>query len=214
MPPDSSHSGPENRPPDDRQADDFWGSFRLLRYSHIFASAVREILELKFLRQVCPEGLTPSQFHLLQLMCHNGEHQIGEVAHFLGVSPPAATKNIDKLERLGLVVRTRSTGDRRATLLSSSEKGRRLVQDYERLKAAQFESILERFDQQELDQLADLLERFSVNLLEMADLGKGICLRCCAHWDEDCLVGRLRGGCPYQERRTTPATRVAAKRTP
>ena len=118
--------------------------FRLLRYTHIFASAVREILELKLLREISPLPLTLSQFHLLKLMTVNGQHQMGQLADFLGVSPPAATKNIDKLERLKLVVRNPSKGDRRATLLSVSPKGRRLVRKYEELKTARLSPVLER----------------------------------------------------------------------
>ena len=96
---------------------------QLLRYSHIFASAVRDLLELKVLREVTDDPLTLPQFHLLKLISLNGTHQVGEVAQFLGVSPPAATKNIDKLEGLGLVARRSSTRDRRATLLASSREG-------------------------------------------------------------------------------------------
>src|SRR3990172_1781993 len=106
----ASPGGPVERPGN--------GSFRLLRSSHIFASAVREILEQKLVREVSSVPLTLSQFHLLKLMHLNGRHQVGQVADFLGVSPPAATKNIDKLEALGLLVREPSKGDRRARLLS------------------------------------------------------------------------------------------------
>jgi hypothetical protein len=69
---------------------------RLLRYSHIFASTVREILESKLLREASPLPLSLSQLHLLKLMTLNGRHQVGELAGFLGVSPPAATKSVDK----------------------------------------------------------------------------------------------------------------------
>src|SRR3990172_12542924 len=141
------------------------GALQLLRSSHIFASAVREILELKLVREVSPVPLTLSQFHLLKLMFLNGRHQVGEVADFLGVSPPAATKNIDKLEAHGLVVRAPSKGDRRATLLSVSPKGRRLVRRYEALKTARLAPVLARFRPEELEQLKHLLERFSLLLL-------------------------------------------------
>ena len=121
------------------------GRFQLVRYSHIFASVVREVLEAKFLREVSPYPLTLSQFHLLKLIALNGGHQVGEVATVLGVSPPAATKNVNKLERLGLIVRNPSKGDRRATLLTPSAKGRRLVQKYEDLKADRLGPVLEEF---------------------------------------------------------------------
>lgn len=173
---------------------------RLVRHSHIFASAVREVLELKLVREVSATPLSLSQFHVLKLMSLNGEHQVGEVADFLGVSSPAATKNIDKLEALGLVVRSPSKGDRRATLLSVSAKGRRLVRRYEELKAARLSPVLEKFRPEEVEQLSRLLERFSVSLLEeeLAGGDDGSCLRCDAYLQSGCPVGRLRGGCPYQ----------------
>ncbi len=172
--------------------------FGLLRYSHIFASVVREILEIKLLNEVTSEPLTLSQLHLLKLISLNGKHQVGEVADFLGVSPPAATKNIDKLERLGLVARTPSKGDRRATLLESSRKGRELVQHYEELKEERLAPVLEAFTSEELSQLAYLLEKFSVNLIGAQD-GDGLCLRCSAYFDTRCAVRTLRYGCPYQK---------------
>jgi DNA-binding MarR family transcriptional regulator len=173
-------------------------NFRLLRYTHIFASAVREILELKLLRETSPLQLSLSQFHLLKLMAYNGQHQVHEVADFLGVSAPAATKNVDKLERFGLIVRSPSKGDRRATLLSVSPEGRRLVQKYEEIKTARLSPVLESFQPGEIEQLSDLLERFSVNLLKVEYPEDEACLRCDAYISSDCPVGQARGGCPYQ----------------
>jgi DNA-binding MarR family transcriptional regulator len=178
-------------------------ALRLVRYSHIFASAVREVLELKLLRDVSPTPLTLSQFQLLKLMSADGHHQVGEVADFLGVSPPAATKNIDKLERLGLVVRSPSKGDRRATLLSVSPKGRRLVRKYEEAKTARLSPVLERFQPEEIEQFSRLLERFSVSLLDVEPSGPSFCLRCAAYVEEGCPVGQIFGGCPYEKIRGT-----------
>ncbi len=175
------------------------GHLDLLRYSHIFASAVRDLLELKVLREVTDAPLTLPQFHLLKLISLNGSHQVGEVAQFLGVSPPAATKNIDKLEGLGLVTRSRSTADRRARLLESSPKGRRLVRRYEALKEERLEPVLDGFNEQELAQLTRLLERFSLLLIGQEDSGEGLCMRCSAYYDEACPVNHLRDGCPYQK---------------
>ena len=89
-------SGPRNS---ERAGGDV-GLLGLLRQTHIFASTVREILEVKLLREVSDAHLTLPQLQLLKLMVRDGQHQVTEVAHFLGVSPPAATKNIDKLEGL------------------------------------------------------------------------------------------------------------------
>lgn len=172
---------------------------RLLRNSHIFAAAIHEILDVKLLREVSPEPLTPSQFQVLKLMSFDGEHQVGEVASFLGVSPPAATKNIDKLERLGLVTRTPSKGDRRATLLSVSRKGRRLVQKYDERRAARLAPVVHGFKPAEIEQFSRLLERFSVSLLTQERSGDRFCLRCAGYIEDDCPVSQVHGGCRYQK---------------
>ncbi|MCP4593358.1 MAG: MarR family transcriptional regulator [bacterium] len=171
--------------------------FSFVRRSHIFAASVREILEMKLLREVSPSPLTFSQLQLLKLMASDGHHHVGEMADFLGVSPPAATKNVDKLERLGLVVRRPSTGDRRATLLSVSSEGRRLVEDYEAAKRTRLDRVLDSFESAEIDQFSALLERFSVSLLSHEPSGRGYCLRCAAYIESNCPVGHLHGGCPF-----------------
>ena len=176
-----------------------WGDhYSLIRQTHIFASVTRDVLESKYLSEVSPFVLSLSQFHLLKLISLNGTHQVGEVAEFLGISGPAATKNIDKLERLGLVERTPSRGDRRATLLSSSLKGRRLVERYESHKQERLGPVLDQFTGEELHQLAGLLQRFSMALVEAEDEGDGLCLRCAAYFEESCPVSHVRGDCAYK----------------
>lgn len=188
-----------------------WGdSYSLIRQTHIFASITRDVLETKYLSQVSPFALTLSQFHLLKLISLNGNHQVGEVAEFLGISGPAATKNIDKLERLGLVERTPSTGDRRATLLSSSPAGRRLVERYESHKRNQLEPVLEKFTREELHNLTRLLQRFSMALVQREDEGDGLCLRCAAYFEESCPVSHVRGDCAYQRVHQSRVARPAA----
>ncbi len=176
-------------------------TFRLLRRTHIFASAVREILEVSLLRETSSLPLTLSQLHLLKLMTYNGEHHICELAKILGVSAPAATKNVDKLERLGLVIREPSKGDRRATLVSVSSMGRQLVERYEENKRARVAPVLGSFQPEELAMLSDLLERFAVSLLKVGGADRAYCLRCDAYIESDCPVGRVRGGCPYKKAR-------------
>ena len=97
--------------------------------------------------------------------------------------------------------RSRSTADRRATLLESSPKGRRLVRRYEALKEERLEPVLDSFSDSELAQFTRLLERFSLQLISQEDSGEGLCLRCSAYYEEACPVNHLRDGCPYQKAR-------------
>lgn len=173
--------------------------FNLLRYAHIFGAVVQEILELKVLREVSSDSLSLSQFHLLKLISTNGHHKVGQVADFLGVSAPAASKNVDKLERLGLASREPSKGDRRAILLASSPKGRALVERYENLKRDRLQPVLQQFSVEELRQLTQLLERFALTLIETDETDEGLCFRCSAYFDDNCPVIHHHDGCPYQK---------------
>ncbi len=170
---------------------------RLLRYSHIFASTVRDTLESGILADISPLHLTVAQFLVLKLMYRNGQHRAGEVARYMGVSRPAATKNIDKLVRHGLIVRRRSHSDRRATLLSISRTGRDLVQRYEETKRKRMLPLLDRLSDSDLDRMTTLLERVSIAMLRAAHRQDGSCLRCGAYLDRDCPIGSMQGGCPY-----------------
>jgi DNA-binding MarR family transcriptional regulator len=176
---------------------------RLLRFSHIFSAVVREVLEAHLLREVCPFPLNPTQFHLLKLMAQDGEHHVGEIAEVLGVSTPAATKNIDKLERHGLVSRAQAPDDRRSTVLTVSPLGRRIVVRFEELTAARLYPVLERFDEEDLTTFTDVLERFALSILELDPENSRACLRCAAYLSSDCSVGEARGGCPFIKDRDT-----------
>ena len=74
--------------------------FRLLRYSHIFASAVQQVLEIELLRKATSLPLTVSQFHVLKLMTLNGRHQVGEIADFLGATPRDCLRRVPPRLRL------------------------------------------------------------------------------------------------------------------
>jgi len=181
---------------------------RFLRCSHIFNAAVREIADPHSLEGLSDQSLTVPQLNLLKLMAGDGRQKIRDVAAFLGVSSPAATKCVDKLERMGLLTRTRSTKDRRTTMLSASEKGRTIVHAYERAKRERLEPILEEFDRQEIDRLVELLELFAVTLFKHRLPRKGTCLFCGAYGDEHCPIGRIRGSCPYEEFQAGRSTEV------
>lgn len=171
----------------------------IVRYSHIFASAVREILEIKLLCELSDERLTLSHFHLLKFITRDPlPRQIHELAEFLGISPPAVTKYVDRLEQLGLVSRVPFRSDRRVTHVAPTEQGRMLVAGQERAEQQRLAQVFASFSEGELAQLARLLERFAVELLATEDQRTQPCLRCAAHFDDECAVQYLHSGCPYQ----------------
>jgi DNA-binding MarR family transcriptional regulator len=181
------------------------GFYRFLRYGHILSSLLREFLESAFLEQFCDQPLTRSQFCFLKLIAGNSELQVGEIARCLGVSPASSSKNLDRLEELGLVIRETSPDDRRATLLSASPEGERIVAEFERLKAARIAPVIDDLGEERTGQLADLLQKVCLSLLERQTVPDAPCMRCAGYYREDCAVEELQGECALKPRRGAEA---------
>ncbi len=177
---------------------------QILRMSHLFSHAVREILETHYLRESAPAPLSLSQVHLLKLIDINGDQFVGEIAAFLGVSAPAASKNVDKLARLELLRRETPEKDRRNTCLKITSKGRALVRDYENRRRAGLKPVLDNFTPDERREFARLLEKFVTSLIRIEDFGSRTCLRCGAVFDEGCPIQGITGLCPYEQARRRP----------
>jgi len=175
--------------------------YRFLRYGHVLRSLLREFLEEDFLQQVCRHRLTRSQFCFLKLITANSDLQVGELARCLGVSPAASSKNLDRLERLGLVCRETSDQDRRAILLKASAEGEELVRDYECLKAARLEPVIDSLGREKTEQLCNLLEEVCVGMLARAENPRETCLRCAGYYRPDCSFEKLQGACALRPRR-------------
>jgi len=181
------------------------GFYCFLRYGHILSSLLREFLESAFLDRLNPYGLTRSQFCFLKLITGNSELQVCELARYLGVSPAASSKNLDRLEELGLVVRETSPTDRRATLISASSSGRELVASFERLKASRLAPAIDELGEQRAADLCDLLEDVCLNLLKRQMVSDEPCMRCAGYYREDCAVEALQGECALKPRRRLEA---------
>ena len=180
-------------------SDDF---YRFLRSGHVLRSLLREFLEEDFLRQICQHHLTRSQFCFLKLITKNADLKVGELARCIGVSPAASSKNLDKLERLGLVFREPSDQDRRVTLLRASAEGRAVVRDYESLKAARLAPVIESLGQKKTDLLCDLLEEICGEILARAENPRKACLRCAGYYHPACSFEKLQGACALRPRPT------------
>jgi DNA-binding MarR family transcriptional regulator len=80
---------------------------------------------------------------LAYLERHPGCH-MGEVAKTFGVTLPAATHIVDRLEQKGLVGRGVGPGDRRVCVLELSAAGAVLVEELEALQLGALEPVLDR----------------------------------------------------------------------
>src|SRR5918994_4922883 len=111
-------------------------SFTTLMISDVTLSAegvaaeLRPVL-LRLARELRKEteqlGVTARQTTLLWLVKRSPGLSLAELAAEEGISPPAMSGHVDRLERAGLLERERSQGDRRRVGLRLTDEGERLL---------------------------------------------------------------------------------------
>ena len=69
-------------------------------------------------------GVTTAQPAVLFLLARKGERRMGDIGETLSLNPPAVTGLVNRMEALGLVVKTASRTDKRSAVVSLTEKGR------------------------------------------------------------------------------------------
>jgi DNA-binding MarR family transcriptional regulator len=94
-------------------------------------------------REAHAEGITGGQAALLAQIRRYPELGLRELAAREGVSAPAMTRYLDRMERAGLVVRTRSTEDARRVQLALTPKGVRALRSVRRRRTAWLAERLE-----------------------------------------------------------------------
>jgi DNA-binding MarR family transcriptional regulator len=72
-------------------------------------------------------GVTATQATLLWLVKRSPGLSLAELAAEEGISPPALSGHVDRLERAGLIERLRSSEDRRRVGLRLTDEGERLL---------------------------------------------------------------------------------------
>jgi DNA-binding MarR family transcriptional regulator len=109
-------------------------------------------------------GVTSRQAALLALVDRSPGITASELSVEEGVSPPAMTKQVDRLEKAGIVRRVRSTGDRRRVGVELTAEGAMLLR---RIKARRTSWLADRLgrlapaDLEAIEQLLPVLQRLT-----------------------------------------------------
>jgi len=188
---------------------DFLGS------TQVFATAVRNVVEEKLLREIAPRQLTLSQFRLLRLVAMTDARTLGDVATFLGVSNPAASKAVDKLVRRGLLLRSEAETDRRAIELSLTEPSRQLLGAYDAAKNRTLARVFRRLSPKDLRHTAELLDQLSAVIVDHTARAEEICLQCGIYYRKKCLIRQLvQRSCFYHRHKSRKNAPVEARGKP
>jgi DNA-binding MarR family transcriptional regulator len=119
-------------------------------------------------REAHAEGITGGQASLLAQIRNDPQLGARELAAREGVSAPAMTRYLDRMERAGLVVRTRSSEDARRIRLALTPKGVRALRSVRRRRTAWLAERLDGLSAGELAAIDAAIEPL-LRLLEDAE---------------------------------------------
>ncbi len=102
-------------------------------------------------RELAPLGITAGQATLLHAIRTTPGIGIRELAEREGMSKPAMTTAVDRLEAAGLVRRPRSEHDGRRVELQVTEEGQRVLRSARSRRTAWLAARLRRLDEDELE---------------------------------------------------------------
>lgn len=154
----------------------------------VLAQTFQEICLPRVLEKACAEALSRNQIMVLNLLGKRSSFTVSGIARLLAISPPAATKIVDRLEDLGLAERRSRPGDRRVAEVVLRDEGRALLG---RIGAGMEERqirVLSHFTDEEKTELLELVRKYvQVTLADETDT-EVLCLQCFNRVGEDCVL--------------------------
>jgi DNA-binding MarR family transcriptional regulator len=105
-------------------------------------------------------GLTTAQLRVLSTVSENPGISSGDLARMLGVTPPTITGLIDRLERMGMVVRSTDAEDRRLVRHELTETGEATCSKLERGVEIYTRRILVEMNHEDLTKLVQGMAAF------------------------------------------------------
>ncbi|PKL44017.1 MAG: MarR family transcriptional regulator [Candidatus Riflebacteria bacterium HGW-Riflebacteria-1] len=114
-------------------------------------------------RNIQAEGLSESQFGILEALLHLGTLNQNQIAKKLLKSGGNITLVIDNLVKQGLVVREKRSEDRRFYWISLTDKGRRLIEHLFPLHAENITRRMAVLSHEEQQQLGELCRKLGKN---------------------------------------------------
>jgi len=124
-------------------------------------------LILKFeevsLKKVVSVPVTITEAHIIEAIgtCENGESTVSEIAFLLSISMPTATVAVKKLEGKGFIIKTPCAKDKRRTIISLTETGKRIDRAHGLFHKKMVKNISSQFQEIEKDVLYRAVSKLS-----------------------------------------------------
>jgi DNA-binding MarR family transcriptional regulator len=131
-----------------------------------YLTKARNVLVERTDRAVKPLGLTAQQIGVILMLSSRRASTPFELSRAMSYDSGSMTRLLDRLEKKGFVVRTRSDADRRMVKLELTPQGHEAARQLPSLGAAVLNEQLRGFSPDEHATLIDLLARFIANGLD------------------------------------------------
>ena len=120
-------------------------------------------------RSIANTGLCLTDFAALEALLHKGPLTISEIQDKVRLASGSMTAAVDRLEKLGLVVRRSSPNDRRARVVELTAQGKRLAASCFARHAKDLEALMSVLSEREMDQLYGSLKKLGLLAADKLD---------------------------------------------
>lgn len=103
--------------------------------------------------------LERAAYHVLLRICDQGAVRLSTVAETMGLDVSTVSRHVTRLEHDGLVARSPDPADGRASLLTTTDAGREVLERVRDTRRARLQDLLGDWDAHDVEQLAGLLDR-------------------------------------------------------
>jgi MarR family transcriptional regulator, 2-MHQ and catechol-resistance regulon repressor len=144
----------------------FHGTPRQERALSAYVKLLRasETVHSEATRTLAGEGLSASQFAVLEALYHIGPMCLSDLAHKILKTSGNLTMVVGNLEKSGLVTRQQSAEDRRFVSVAITDKGRRLMARIFPVHLERIVELLNRLSPAQQDELGRLCLKLGKNL--------------------------------------------------
>jgi homoprotocatechuate degradation regulator HpaR len=118
----------------------------------------REAVMARFRPMLAAHEVTEQQWRVLRVLSKAGPVEATELADRASVLPPSLTRIIKALEGRKFITRNKAQGDGRRVVLTIAPAGSTLIEALSPKRLVIYRDIEQRFGQDRLEQLLDLLE--------------------------------------------------------
>jgi len=120
------------------------------------------VLSLLAEQSIANAGLCLTDFAALEALLHKGPLTISQIQEKVRLASGSMTAAVDRLEKLGLIIRTASPSDRRARVLELTPEGKRLAASCFEQHAKDLEALMAALSEKEMEQLYGSLKKLGL----------------------------------------------------